>query len=43
MTETEDWMTTAIHESGHNAERRIMPHGPSNGWSAGVKPSGNSA
>jgi zincin-like metallopeptidase len=34
---------TVCHELGHNAERRIMPPGPSNGWSAGLKPCGGSA
>jgi hypothetical protein len=31
------------HELAHNADRLIMPHGPSNDWEAAAKPCGGSA
>ena len=38
-----NWHRTVFHEMSHNAERRIMPHGPSNDWEAAAKPCGGSA
>jgi antirestriction protein ArdC len=38
-----NWHRTLCHELGHNADIRIIPHGPSNDWEAAAKPCGGSA
>ena len=37
------YYASLAHECTHNAERRIMPHGRSNGWGGALKPCGGSA
>ena len=38
-----NWHRTALHELGHNAEARIMPHGRADTLSDATPPRGRSA